>query len=294
MEIAMSENGEVEDDGSVEITLEDTESTETPVVKKVEVSSGDTDLQDHSESVRKRIDKLTYRVREAERREQAALEFAKGLKGQLDTYQERAHVLDRTLVNEFDNRLKTQEKMVKDELRRAIDEGNVDAQITAQTALANLAVENDKLRQSKNRRDNEDRQRAAIQAAPPPRVEQQAPRPDPKAQSWAERNEWFGSDKAMTATAYAIHADLVEAEGFDPTSDDYYQELDSRIRNEFPHKFKAAQGNTRPQSAVASARTTVKSSNNKVKLSESQIRVAKSLGVSLEEYARHARIQQQG
>ena len=290
----MSENGEVEDDGSVEITLEDTESTETPVVKKVEVSSGDTDLQDHSESVRKRIDKLTYRVREAERREQAALEFAKGLKGQLDTYQERAHVLDRTLVNEFDNRLKTQEKMVKDELRRAIDEGNVDAQIAAQTALANLAVENDKLRQSKNRRDNEDRQRAAIQAAPPPRVEQQAPRPDPKAQSWAERNEWFGNDKAMTATAYAIHADLVEVEGFDPTSDDYYQELDNRIRNEFPHKFKASQGNTRPQPAVASARTTVKSSSNKMKLTESQIRVAKSLGVSLEEYARHARIQQQG
>ena len=290
----MSENGEVEDDGSVEITLEDTESTETPIVKKVEVSSGDTDLQDHSESVRKRIDKLTYRVREAERREQAALEFAKGLKGQLDTYQERAHVLDRTLVNEFDTRLKAEEKMVKDELRRAIDEGNVDAQITAQTALAKLAVENDKLKQSKNRRDSEDRQRAAIQAAPPPRVEQQAPRPDPKAQSWAERNEWFGSDKAMTATAYAIHADLVEAEGFDPTSDDYYQELDSRIRNEFPHKFKASQGNNRPQSAVASARTTVKSSSNKVKLSESQIRVAKSLGVSLEEYARHARIQQQG
>ena len=197
----MSENGEVEDDGSVEITLEDTESTEIPVVKKVEASSGDTDLQDHSESVRKRIDKLTYRVREAERREQAA---------------------------------------------------------------------------------------------PPPRVEQQAPRPDPKAQSWAERNEWFGSDKAMTATAYAIHADLVEAEGFDPTSDDYYQELDSRIRNEFPHKFKTSQGNNRPQSAVASARTTVKSSSNKVKLTESQIRVAKSLGVSLEEYARHARIQQQG
>jgi len=290
----MSENGEVEDDGSVEITLEDTESTETPVVKKVEVSSGDTDLQDHSESVRKRIDKLTYRVREAERREQAALEFAKGLKGQLDTYQERAHVLDRTLVNEFDTRLKAEEKMVKDELRRAIDEGNVDAQITAQTALAKLAVENDKLKQSKNRRDNEDRQRAAIQAAPPPRVEQQAPRPDPKAQSWAERNEWFGNDKAMTATAYAIHADLVEVEGFDPTSDDYYQELDNRIRNEFPHKFKASQGNTRPQPAVASARTTVKSSSNKMKLTESQIRVAKSLGVSLEEYARHARIQQQG
>lgn len=289
----MSEVSDVDDDGSIEVTIEETEVPEAKAPEKVE-AQGDQDLQDHSESVRKRIDKLTYRLREAERREQAALEFAKGLKGQLDTYQERANVLDRTLVNEFDHRLKTQDKMIREELRRAIDEGNVDAQIAAQTALANLAVENDKLRQSKLRREQEDRQRAAVQAAPPPRVEQPTPRPDPKAQSWAERNEWFGNDKAMTATAYAIHADLVEVEGFDPTSDDYYQELDTRIRNEFPHKFKASQGNTRPQPAVASARTTVKSSSNKMKLTESQIRVAKSLGVSLEEYARHARIQQQG
>ena len=289
----MSEVSDVDDDGSIEVTIEEAEVPEAKAPEKVE-AQGDQDLQDHSESVRKRIDKLTYRLREAERREQAALEFAKGLKGQLDTYQERANVLDRTLVNEFDHRLKTQDKMIREELRRAIDEGNVDAQIAAQTALANLAVENDKLRQSKLRREQEDRQRAAVQSAPPQRVEQPTPRPDPKAQSWAERNEWFGNDKAMTATAYAIHADLVEVEGFDPTSDDYYQELDNRIRNEFPHKFKASQGNTRPQPAVASARTTVKSSSNKMKLTESQIRVAKSLGVSLEEYARHARIQQQG
>lgn len=289
----MSDVSDVDDDGSIEVTIEETGAPEAKVVEKVEVQS-DQDLQDHSESVRKRIDKLTYRLREAERREQAALEFAKGLKGQLETYQERTNVLDRTLVNEFDHRLKTQDKMIREELRRAIDEGNVDAQIAAQTALANLAVENDKLRQSKLRREHEDRQRAAVQAEPQRHVEQPAPRPDPKAQSWAERNEWFGNDKAMTATAYAIHADLVEVEGFDPTSDDYYQELDSRIRNEFPHKFKASQGNNRPQTAVASARTTVKSSSNKMKLTESQIRVAKSLGVSLEEYARHARIQQQG
>jgi len=289
----MSEVSDVDDDGSIEVTIEETEVPEAKAPEKVE-AQGDQDLQDHSESVRKRIDKLTYRLREAERRELAALEFAKGLKGQLDTYQERANVLDRTLVNEFDHRLKTQDKMIREELRRAIDEGNVDAQIAAQTALANLAVENDKLRQSKLRREQEDRQRAAVQTPPSPRLEQPTPRPDPKAQSWAERNEWFGNDKAMTATAYAIHADLVEVEGFDPTSDDYYQELDTRIRNEFPHKFKASQGNTRPQPAVASARTTVKSSSNKMKLTESQIRVAKSLGVSLEEYARHARIQQQG
>ena len=126
----MSQAGEVEEDGSIEITLEEAGTQEPVAVKRVEVSSTDQDLQDHSESVRKRIDKLTYRVREAERRELAALEFAKGLKGQLDTYQERTNILDKTLVNEFDFRLKTQEKMVREELRRAIDEGNVDAQIT--------------------------------------------------------------------------------------------------------------------------------------------------------------------
>ena len=133
----MSEVSDVDDDGSIEVTIEETETPEAKAPEKVE-AQGDQDLQDHSESVRKRIDKLTYRLREAERREQAALEFAKGLKGQLDTYQERANVLDRTLVNEFDHRLKTQDKMIREELRRAIDEGNVDAQIAAQTALAKI------------------------------------------------------------------------------------------------------------------------------------------------------------
>jgi hypothetical protein len=297
MEIAMSQEDKNEDDGSVEITLVDASPTETPGVEKEETAStkADRDLEEHSESVRKRIDKLTYKVREAERREQAALEFAKGLKGQLDTYQDRAHRLDKSLVQEFDNRLKTQEKMVREELRRAIDEGNIDAQIDAQSSLAALAVENDKLRQSRARREQDDKQRAAVAAAPSPvQRAPQAPQPDPKARSWAERNDWFGNDRAMTATAYAIHADLIEVEGFDPASDDYYRELDSRIRGEFPHKFKAVAQNTRQQPMVGSARNTVKSGGNKVKLTESQIKVAKSLGVSLEEYARHTRMQQQG
>ena len=297
----MSQQDENEDDGSIEVTLEENSATETPVVEKEETASAksDRDLEEHSESVRKRIDKLTYKVREAERREQAALEFAKGLKGQLDTYQDRANRLDKSLVQEFDNRLKTQEKMVREELRRAIDEGNIDAQIDAQSSLAALAVENDKLRQSRARREQDETNRASQAAARPPvQAAPQTPQPDPKARSWAERNEWFGNDRAMTATAYAIHSDLIEVEGFDPSSDDYYKELDSRIRSEFPHKFKsvpsAGAQNPRPQPMVGSARNTVKSSGNKVKLTESQIRVAKSLGVSLEEYARHTRMQQQG
>lgn len=304
----MSEEEKVED-GSVEVVIEEaaaaeasapapereSQKEEQPVQAKTE-----RDLEEHSESVRKRIDKLTYKIREAERREQAALEYARGLKGQLETYQERASRLDKSLVQEFDNRLKTQEKMIREELRRAIDEGNVDAQIEAQSSLAALAVENDRLRQSRLRREQEEAQQRALAARPQPQAAPvpQAPQPDPKARSWAERNEWFGNDRAMTATAYAIHADLVEVEGFDPSSDEYYQELDNRIRSEFPHKFKPAQSSgsqaQRPQSMVAPARTTVKSNSTKVKLTESQIRVAKALGVSLEEYARHTRMQQQG
>jgi hypothetical protein len=306
MEIAMSEEEKVED-GSVEVVIEEAAAAEASAPERepqkeeqVAPAKSDKDLEEHSESVRKRIDKLTYKVREAERREQAALEYARGLKGQLETYQERASRLDKSLVQEFDNRLKTQEKMIREELRRAIDEGNIDAQIEAQSSLAALAVENDRLRQSRLRREQEEAQRQAAVARPQPQapVVPQAPQPDPKARSWAERNEWFGNDRAMTATAYAIHADLVEVEGFDPASDEYYQELDNRIRTEFPHKFKPAQTSgsqaQRPQSMVAPARTTVKSGSTKVKLTESQIRVAKALGVSLEEYARHTRMQQQG
>lgn len=300
----MSQEEKVED-GSVEVVIEETAAAEAPAPEREPQkeeqpvqAKADKDLEEHSESVRKRIDKLTYKVREAERREQAALEYARGLKGQLETYQERASRLDKSLVQEFDNRLKTQEKMIREELRRAIDEGNVDAQIEAQSALAALAVENDRLRQSRLRREQEEAQRQAAASRPQPQPVPQVAQPDPKARSWAERNEWFGNDRAMTATAYAIHADLVEVEGFDPSSDDYYRELDNRIRAEFPHKFKPAQNNgtqaQRPQSMVAPARTTVKSNSTKVKLTESQIRVAKALGVSLEEYARHARTQQQG
>jgi len=300
-EFAMSQQENTED-GSVEVVIEEAAAEgPSPKVEKEETTAAkaDRELEEHSESVRKRIDKLTYKIREAERREQAALEYAKGVKGQLDTYQEKAIRLDKSLVQEFDNRLKTQEKMVREELRRAIDEGNIDAQIDAQSSLASLAVENERLRQSRAVRENEENQRKAfiarqaqVAAAPPV---QRAPQPDPKARSWAEKNEWFGNDRAMTATAYAIHSDLIETEGFDPTSNEYYQELDNRIRMEFPHKFKAAApAGQRPQPMVGSARSTVKSGSVRVKLTESQIRVAKSLGVSLEEYAKHTRLQQQG
>lgn len=241
------------------------------------------ELEQQSESVRKRIDKLTYRLREAERREQAALEFARSLKGEVDTYKTKAETLDKNLVQEFDNRLKVQETLAKDKLKSAIDMNDVDAQIEAQRMLANLAIENERLRVQKYRQEQE--------AAAPPRQEQTyAPpqpeaRPDPKAQAWADRNQWFGNDEVMTLAAFNFHKKLVESEGFDPTSDDYYGELDRRIRNEFPHKFQ--QPKPQASSPVASARPSSRTEGKKqIRLTPSQVAIANRLGVSLESYAR--------
>ena len=296
----MSEEDKVED-GSVEITLEDDSEAQVEVEvaakpepdKKSDDDRQERDLEDQSEKVKKRIDKLTYKIREAERREQAALDFARGLKGELDNYKQKATILDQTLVQEFDNRIRSQERLAKDKLKQAIDMGDADAQIEAQSLLANVAVENERLRVSRLRQEQDaafERQRAEAPQYQAP----QEPRPDPKAQNWAEKNEWFGSDRAMTATAYAIHDDLITREGFDPTSDEYYEELDHRIRQDFPHKFKKPEAAERPQSPVASARATAKPSQRKISLTPSQVRIAKALNVSLEEYAKHARKQMLG
>jgi hypothetical protein len=249
---------------------------------KAEASPEKDDLEQHSESVKRRIDKLTYRLREAERREQAALDYAKSVKLEADRYKVHADTLDRSFVQEFDNRLKVQETLARDKLKAAIDMNDVDGQIEAQRMLANLAVENEKLRGQKVRQ----QQAAARPVQQPPVYTPPAPepQPDPKAQSWAQKNQWFGDDEVMTLAAFSIHKKLVEGEGFDPTSDDYYGELDRRIRSEFPHKFQKP----KPQPApVASARPSSRSDGKKrVQLTPSQVSIANRLGVSLESYAR--------
>jgi hypothetical protein len=283
----MSEETELE--GSVEVTIEDTDTKEEAKVvvaeKPVdEKSVAKDDLEDQSENVRKRIDKLTYRLREAERREQAALDYARGLKGEMDTHRNRADVLDKTLVQEFDTRLKVQEALAKDKYKQSIDMNDVDGQIEAQRMLANLAVENERLRAQKIRREQietQPRQREPQYIPPQPEVQ-----PDPRAEAWAEKNKWFGSDEVMTQAAFHFHKKLVEVEGFDPTSNEYYAEIDRRIRTEFPHKFQGSRSATSP---VASARGIARTDGKRqVKLTPTQVSIAKRLGVSLEEYARHA------
>jgi len=292
---------DVKDDGSIEIELEEDESDseqEALLAKESEEKPSDEDsknkeLDVQSENVKKRIDKLTYKIREAERREQAALEFARGLKNELDNSRQRSAILDKSLVQEFDTRLKTQDKHIRDRLRSAIDSSDIDAQIEAQAELAALAVENEKLRQSKVQRETRPVEDEDYSYVPP---SQAAPsRPDPKAEEWGNRNKWFGENRAMTNTAMEIHGDLI-TEGYDPANDDYFSELDTRIRMEFPHKFQSTErAAEKPSSAVASARPSTRSGNTKsVKLTPSQIKIAKSLGVSLDVYAKYASKSMQG
>jgi len=274
-----------EKDDHIEVEIEDTESkVEISVEPEKPSSSAKDDVDAQTESVKRRIDKLTYRLREAERREQAALDYARGLRGEVDTHKSRAEILDKTLVQEFDNRLRAQEVLAKEKMRQSIDMNDVDGQINAQHMLANLAVENDRLRSQKMRRQHEESlPREVQQPYAPPTPEN---RPDPKAEDWAEKNSWFGTDEIMTQAAMHLHRKLVEVDGYDPRSDDYYVELDKRVRNEFPHKFQRSNQSSSP---VASARGNQRSDGKRqVKLTPSQVSIAKRLGVSLEEYARHA------
>lgn len=255
------------------------ESDEKPEPKKSE-----DDLSGISESVKKRIDKLTFKMREAERREQAALEYAKSLQAESQAFKNKAAQLDVSLVNEYDNRIRTQQQLITDKFKAAVESGDVDGQIEAQKQLAQLALEEERVRVVKGRMTAPQPQMAP-QPQPVPQ-QRQAPRPDPRAEAWAEKNEWFGQDQAMTATAFVIHSQLVEEEGYDPTSNDYYSELDKRIRSEFPHKFQKA--TSAAPASVASARPTGRSENNpkQIKLSRSQIEIARKLGVSVKDYAR--------
>lgn len=280
----MAEEKDAPQEETIEVVVEDAVKEEPKAQEQEQQPSEKKDeLEQHSESVKRRIDKLTYRLREAERREQAALEFAKSLKNEVDTYKVRTETLDKSLVNELDNRLKVQEQLAKDKLKAAIDMNDVDGQIEAQRMLAKLVVDSERLQAHQVTQ----RQRQAAPPPPPPQPTYNPPPPEPdrKAQSWAQRNQWFGSDEVMTLAAFSVHKKLVESEGFDPTSDDYYSELDRRMRSEFPHKFQPARNTTAP--AVASARPSSNANGKKqIRLTPSQVSIANRLGVSLESYAR--------
>lgn len=249
----------------------------------------DSDLIEYSESVKRRISKLTFKTREAERREAEALEYARAVKSELDEIRKRETTMSRSFEAEAEARLKSQEALLRNKLRVAVDTGDVDNQVEAQAELARLASEQERLRSFKEYRKRQEQEEAVQQQRQQQRQPVQPPRLDPKAQDWAERNKWFGSDRVMTQAALTIHEDVI-AEGFNPTSEDYYRELDSRIRREFPHKF----SQKKPTSTVASGRPTqVKKSSNSIELTDTQKNIAKRLGISYDEYKRQLKLVQE-
>ncbi len=258
----------------------------------VEVSQGETSQQEKQVSdSQKRIDRLTKLRREAERREKDALAYAEAVKKEADELKTKMRTLDEGYVQEYSGRVESELETAKTALRQAMSIGDTDAAVEAQERLAQLSVAKERARQAKAQFDRQPP--AQEQAAP---VEQQynrsePQRPDPKAEDWAERNEWFGKDEAMTYAAFGIHKRLVENEGFDPNSDDYYTELDRRLVDKFPNEFdKTSQSSSRPVQTVASASRTAKTSGRrKVKLTPSQVAIAKKLGVPLEEYAKYVK-----
>jgi DNA repair exonuclease SbcCD ATPase subunit len=251
------------------------------------------ELAQYSESVQRRIRTLTGKYREEERQRQAAVEYAEAVKKQNEDLKSRLDNLDKSYQGEFGSRVESQIESAKQAYQKAYDDGDAEAMFEAQKNLSKLALDQARLEESKSKREAAAETVAAQPQQPQrqPQPQQQAA-PDPKAESWATKNEWFGQDQTMTYAAFGLHRQLIEDEGFDPSSDEYYNELDRRIRTEFPHKFKEKVRDTGPRVASAESTASKSSSPKKrrtVKLTPSQIAIAKRLNVPLEEYAKYVK-----
>ena len=286
---------ETEEEGQ-EIELETKEETTDEVTvetKDKEKSDDSDDLSEYSESVKKRISKLTNRFREEERQRQAAVEYAEAVKKQNEELKTRIDKLDTTYVGEFDTRLQSQSIAAKEAYKKALDEGNADAMYEAQQNISRIAMEEARLNQLKADREAKTKEVEQQPQAQQPQAQRPQAKPDPKAEDWAKKNSWFGQDQTMTYAAFGLHKQLIEDEGFDPNSDEYYNELDNRIRSEFPHKFQDAQRKSSAPRVASAGTTASKSSSPKgrrtVKLTASQIAIAKRLNVPLEEYAKYVK-----
>ena len=276
----------------------ETKEEEKPEEEVKESEKEETDeLDNYSDSVKKRISKLTSKFREEERQRQAAIEYAEAVKKQNEELQSRLSKLDTTYVGEFDSRVQSQSIAAKEAYRKAVEDNDVDAMYEAQQNISRIALEEARLNQIKQQREEQAKIQEANGAAPAPAQPSATPppppKPDPKAEEWAQKNTWFGQDQTMTYAAFGLHKQLIEEEGFDATSDEYYTELDNRIRTEFPHKFQETQKKSSGPRVASAGTTASKSSSPKgrrtVKLTPSQIAIAKRLNVPLEEYAKYVK-----
>jgi hypothetical protein len=275
-----------------EVSVEEIE--DKPVNKEVKKEEEvKDDLSSLNESVQKRIDKLTRRYREAERREQAALEFARGLHKKYETSEKRLDSADEQYLKEFDARVDAQREQVRVKLKSAIEANDADAIMQANDELTQLAVQKEKAklqmadRTERLKQLEEQKKIQASEIQEQQKAKPVAPEPSPKAKSWAQKNTWFGNDKIMTNAAFSIHEDLVGM-GVDVESEEYYNEIDKRMKDNFPHKFSIQEQRREPVQQVASAGRQ-QQGRKTVRLTKSQVAIAKKLGVPLEEYAKYVK-----
>jgi len=259
-------------------------------VKEETKTEDDSKLEDYSKGVQSRIAKLTRKMREAERREEAAVRYAQALEDKRKIDQERFQKVDADYNKRFEESVKTGMDSAQKDLARAIESGDAEAQVTANKRIAELAFDNAKLKQRKTEQDEKPVQ-LSDGGRLPIQTPQSLPEADPLAENWAGKNKWFGTNRAMTFTAFEIHKDLVDKEGYDPKSNEYYAEIDKRIRVDFPNKFDTSGDiqTTRPVQSVASANRSAKTGRKQIRLTSSEVAIAKKLGVPLEEYAKQLR-----
>ena len=277
--------------------------TEEPVKEKEEVkkeikvqedksSEDKKELEEYSEGVKKRIAKLTKKMREAERQKEAALEYAKGVKAEADKTKSKLSTMEPGYMTAMEGRVTSGLEAAAAKLAAAREAGDLKAEIEAQKQIAKLGLEEARVELMKKRAEAESKQKPVKQPSLNEAVQPKAIAPDPRAESWAEKNEWFGKDNAMTYTAFDLHKKLTEEEGMDPSTDEYYAEIDKRMRIDFPHKFVTTENKvtTKPTQTVASAKRSVNPGRKTVRLTPSQVTIAKKLGVPLEEYAKQLNI----
>ena len=291
-EVDLGYTSHVKETKNKEVSVEEIE--DKPVNKEVKKEEEvKDDLSSLNESVQKRIDKLTRRYREAERREQAALEFARGLHKKYETSEKRLDSADEQYLKEFDARVDAQREQVRIKLRSAIEANDADAIMQANDELTQLAVQKEKAklqmadRTERLKQLEEQKKIQASEIQEQQKAKPVAPEPSPKAKSWAQKNTWFGNDKIMTNAAFTIHEDLVGM-GVDVESEEYYNEIDKRMKDNFPHKFSVQEQRREPVQQVASAGRQ-QQGRKTVRLTKSQVAIAKKLGVPLEEYAKYVK-----
>jgi hypothetical protein len=286
------------EDGAAEVL-------DKPQAPRVETTSQQSneggELDQYSEGVKKRIDKLTARLRETQRREQAALEYAKSAQARATQLEQQYMTVDGARLGEANGRVQTQVVALKQIIRKAREEGDIDTETEAQQRLTSLTVEQSQIAHATQQREQQtqqwtqqQQQAAAQQAAQQPQVQVQQD-VDPRVEDWAERNPWYGRDTAMTHAAWGIHRQLIQVEGFDPSSEAYYDELDNRLKETFPQKLGQRQAlnnrATKPVQTVAPASRSsgINNARRTVRLTPSQVAIAKRLGVPLEEYAKYVK-----